>query len=104
MKKVTMVLLAFLIVFSLSACKEEVIDDPDTPNDGPDMSWKIEYDMVDTSAYFKENVDVCYQIFPISYADSDGNGYGDINGITENISYLSESLGVDCLWLNPVNP
>jgi glycosidase len=104
MKKLSIFLLGFILVFSLSACKEEVEDQPETPDDGPDMSWKVEYDMVDTSPYFKENVDVCYQIFPISYADSDGDGYGDLKGITENIEYLSDTLNIDCIWLNPVNP
>jgi len=103
MKKLTILLLAFVLVLSLSACKEET-EEPNDHNDGPDMSWKIEYEMVDTSPYFNEQVDVCYQIFPISYADSNNDGYGDLKGITENISYLSDTLGVDCIWLNPVNP
>lgn len=103
MKKIKLVLLSLLLVFTLTACKEEETPPVDEP-DEPDMSWKIEYDMVDVSPYFEENVDVCYQIFPISYADSNGDGYGDIKGITENITYLSETLNVDCIWLNPVNP
>lgn len=103
MKKYMMILLSVMVVLILSACKEEEppIDDPD---DGPDMSWKIEYDMVDSSDYFDEQVDVCYQIFPISYADSNNDGYGDINGITEKIDYLANTLNIDCIWLNPVNP
>jgi len=68
-----------------------------------DLSWKIDYDMVDTSSYFLNDVSVCYQIFPISFADSNGDGYGDIKGITENIDYLKNTLNVDCLWINPVN-
>jgi len=104
MKKLTILFLTFVLVLSLSACKEETEEPNDNKDDGPDMSWKIEYEMVDTSPYFNEQVDVCYQIFPISYADSDGDGYGDLKGITENISYLSDTLGVDCIWLNPVNP
>ncbi|MGS0972860.1 MAG: alpha-amylase family glycosyl hydrolase [Candidatus Izemoplasmataceae bacterium] len=103
MEKIKLVLLSLLLVFTLTACKEEETPPVDEP-DEPDMSWKIEYDMVEVSPYFEENVDVCYQIFPISYADSNGDGYGDIKGITENITYLSETLNVDCIWLNPVNP
>ena len=45
--------------------------------------------------------DVIYQIFPISFRDSDGDGRGDINGIAESIPYF-ESLGVTAVWLNPV--
>lgn len=53
-----------------------------------------------TSETIKE-FGTCYEIFPISFADSDGDGHGDINGIRENLSYFTD-LGVDCLWLTPV--
>ena len=43
---------------------------------------------------------VVYQIYPKSFKDSDGNGFGDLRGITEKLDYL-ESLGVDYLWLTP---
>lgn len=49
------------------------------------------------------DIGVCYQIFVISFADSNQDGYGDLNGITENLDYLSD-LNVDCLWLTPINP
>ena len=44
-----------------------------------------------------------YQIYPRSFADSDGDGLGDIAGITTRIPYLSE-LGVDAVWLSPFYP
>ncbi|WP_135363811.1 glycoside hydrolase family 13 protein [Halosimplex halophilum] len=44
---------------------------------------------------------VVYQIYPRSFADSDGDGVGDIPGITERVDYLDE-LGVDVVWLSPV--
>jgi alpha-glucosidase len=46
---------------------------------------------------------VIYQIYPRSFYDTTGSGIGDLNGITEKIGYLSE-LGVDALWLSPINP
>ncbi len=53
----------------------------------------------DGRAWWKEGV--FYQIYPRSFNDSDGDGIGDIPGITEKVDYLDD-LGVDCVWLNPV--
>ena len=44
---------------------------------------------------------VFYQIYPSSYMDTDGNGIGDLPGITQKLDYI-KSLGVNALWLNPI--
>ncbi len=44
---------------------------------------------------------VVYQIYPRSFADSDGDGVGDLNGIAHRLEHLAD-LGVDVLWLSPV--
>ena len=46
---------------------------------------------------------VFYQIYPRSFADSNGDGIGDLDGVTAHLDYL-ESLGIDAIWLNPINP
>ena len=46
---------------------------------------------------------VVYQIYPRSFADADGDGVGDINGIRSRIGYLA-ALGVDAIWINPWYP
>jgi alpha-glucosidase len=43
---------------------------------------------------------VIYQIYPRSYADSNGDGIGDLPGITGKLGYIAE-LGVDAIWLSP---
>ncbi|GBP27907.1 Maltase A1 [Eumeta japonica] len=42
-----------------------------------------------------------YQIYPRSFADSDGDGIGDLNGITSKLKYIKE-LGVGAIWLSPM--
>ncbi|XP_017105819.2 maltase A3 [Drosophila bipectinata] len=42
-----------------------------------------------------------YQIYPRSYKDSDGDGIGDLNGITEQLPYLKE-IGITATWLSPI--
>jgi alpha-glucosidase len=46
---------------------------------------------------------VVYQIYPRSFQDSDGDGVGDLRGITQRLDYLSW-LGVDAFWLSPIYP
>lgn len=45
---------------------------------------------------------VFYQVYPRSFADSDGDGVGDLDGLLSRLDYL-ELLGIDALWINPVN-
>ena len=49
--------------------------------------------------WWKESV--VYQIYPRSFNDSNGDGIGDLNGITEKLDYL-KNLGIDVIWLSPV--
>ena len=46
---------------------------------------------------------VVYQIYPRSFADANGDGIGDLQGITSRVPYLHE-LGVDAVWLSPFYP
>ncbi|HSG42169.1 MAG TPA: alpha-amylase family glycosyl hydrolase [Anaerolineales bacterium] len=46
---------------------------------------------------------IFYEIFVRSFYDTDGDGIGDFNGITQKIDYI-DSLGVNAIWLMPINP
>ena len=43
---------------------------------------------------------VIYQVYPRSFADADGDGMGDLRGVTSRLDYLAQ-LGVDAIWLSP---
>lgn len=69
------------------------------------------FNMYDTSSFeltkrLKQNTEakkgIYYEIFVRSFADSDGDGIGDLNGITEKLDYLKD-LGVEGIWLTPIN-
>lgn len=46
---------------------------------------------------------VIYQIYPRSFADSNGDGIGDLPGITSRLDYLAD-LGIDAIWFSPFYP
>ncbi|KAL0948078.1 hypothetical protein HGRIS_010701 [Hohenbuehelia grisea] len=52
-------------------------------------------------AWWKEAI--VYQIYPISFLDSNGDGLGDLNGVLSKLDYISD-LGVDVIWLCPIYP
>jgi alpha-glucosidase len=65
-----------------------VTADPTSPA-GPDRDWWRQA--------------VVYQVYPRSFADSNGDGIGDLPGLTARLDHLAE-LGVDALWLSPFYP
>lgn len=46
---------------------------------------------------------VVYQIYPRSFQDTNGDGVGDLDGILRRLPWL-EALGIDAIWLSPVQP
>ena len=67
----------------------------------PEYSGEGEYDPdLDPS---KKLSGITYQINVFSFKDSNGDGYGDLNGITQSLDYF-DKLGVTGLWLSPIHP
>lgn len=61
--------------------------------------------------WWKDASGPAYQVLVYSFADSDGNGYGDLKGLTKALDYLNDGnpathsdLNVSAIWLSPVNP
>lgn len=96
MKRFIQTTLIVLFAFLLFACQTEDVKttEPTEPVDSTPL--------IDLRAVNPHN-DIYYQIFVRSFADSNGDGIGDLNGITENLDYLVD-LGVTALWLLPINP
>src|ERR1700685_182316 len=46
---------------------------------------------------------VIYQVYPRSFQDSNGDGVGDLNGISRRLEYLID-LGIDAIWISPIFP
>ena len=74
--------LALTLVFSLAGCSKS-----------PKM---LDENLVD------DNYDNYYEIFVYSFCDSDGDGYGDLNGITQKLDYIRD-LGYTGIWLMPIH-
>jgi len=54
-----------------------------------------------TSLWYKDAV--FYEVYVRAYRDSNGDGHGDLAGLTEKLDYI-QNLGIDCLWLLPIYP
>lgn len=91
--------------FSDKELPHNPFEDPDNDTlesvNNIDSSAPSKYPLAPTSPAFKDEAGIGYQIQVSSFADSDGNGFGDIRGITAKLDYL-KSLNVDVLWLTPV--
>lgn len=97
MKRIYLILAVVSATLLLTACPHITPpgpDDPDTPVT-PDDSWRNQASKTKLSG-------ITYQVNVYSFADSDGDGWGDIRGITQHLDYL-DSIGATALWLSPIH-
>lgn len=100
-------LLFSMVMLCAAACSDDnsVADEPTPdpePQPGPTPEWRAVTASPDNWDGEKR-ADITYQLLLYSYADSNGDGYGDIEGLIGKLDYL-QSLGVSALWLSPVHP
>lgn len=90
-RRIKSILASAFALFSLAACSPVQLDVPGGPGDG---SWQQQASEIKLS-------NITYQVNVYSFADSDGDGWGDIRGITEHLDYL-DKLGATAIQLSPV--
>ncbi len=107
MKKIYLFFL-LLVSFTLLSCNSK---DPGTGGGGTEVTDTT----VTATDSFKQvqlsgrewdsnkRSDITYQLLVYSFADSDGDGTGDFNGITNNLDYI-DALGATAIWLSPIHP
>lgn len=103
-----LLLLLSVAALSLVACTDD--DSGNGGNGGNGGDKPSTPDVVDKVSQYearkfdgKKRAGVFYEIFVCSFADSDGDGVGDLNGITAKLDYLDD-LGVSGIWLTPIHP
>lgn len=92
-----------IIILLLASCTK---DDKPAPSPNPKPPTDIRDDISQYDARQWDGVkrgDIFYQIFVRSFADSNGDGIGDLRGITAKLEYLHQ-LGIAGIWLTPIHP
>ena len=106
MKKILLLLLMSTGILLMTGCdyfnNDPVLECTDDQILVDGECVNLEPDAIDFTEIFPKN-DTYYQLFVRSFADSDNDGVGDFNGITEKLSYLQD-LGITAIWLMPIHP
>lgn len=110
MKKYTFIYtLLFAVVLAMPACSD---DDPQaplppgevpTPEPTPNVPQWSDLTATPDTWDGQKRADITYQLLVYAFADSNGDKWGDLKGITQKLDYLNE-LGVSALWLSPIHP
>jgi alpha-amylase len=93
-RRASLLLLTILLLGCMPAQQETPPPPPQPDTQEPDTGTS-------TDAWWRDAV--FYEIFVRSFYDTNGDGVGDFNGVTQKLGHL-ESLGVNAIWLMPINP
>ena len=102
----TWLLLGSLLFLSAACSDDNPVTPPDNPSGGGGDEDKTEWVTVSPAPDTwdeQRRAGITYQLLIYSFADSDGDGWGDLRGITSKLDYLQQ-LGVSALWLSPIHP
>ncbi len=118
LKRVSILLLAVLL---LAGCVRVRTADVAAPTEAPTLAptaeptapppaeYAIDDPLLKSAGAIEDNARVFYEIFVGSFADSNGDGIGDLRGIIEKFDYLNDgdpdsgrSLGIEGIWLSPI--
>lgn len=93
-----------MLMTLMTACSDdknipETTPEPEPPIEGQWTALTATPDTWDET----KRADISYQLLVYSFADSDGDGYGDLNGITQKLDYINQ-LGINAIWLSPIHP
>ena len=98
--------LCFALLISLGACSESKNDEPDPgpePTPGPAPEEWVSVTAEPEAWDGEKRGNSSYQLLVYSFADANGDKWGDLKGITEKLDYI-ESLGIKAIWLSPIHP
>ena len=93
MKRSFIYILSAILALTMVSCKK----------DNDQQSPQQEEQKLPEYASGEKKGSISYQLLIYSFADSDGDGIGDFNGITQHLDYL-DALGVSAIWLSPAHP
>ena len=94
-----------LLLLSAACSDDNPVPPPDAPQGGgnDDNTEWVAVTPAPDSWDNERRAGITYQLLVYSFADSDGDGWGDLRGVTDKLDYLQQ-LGVSALWLSPIHP
>ena len=112
LKLLPLAFVATICSLSFVACSDDDEPTPPDPNTGGSDSGSdsgstiTDFTTLVASPDSWDNVkrgNITYQLLVYSFADSDGDGMGDFNGITQHLDYI-DAMGASAIWLSPIHP